>query len=134
MPDCIFCKIAAKEIPTHTVWENEHFFSFPDTHPAQNGHILIIPKTHFSSVFALPEDLYKELFSAAKALSAPLQNAIGSTRIGMVIEGFGVDHAHLHLIPINHAHDMDSTNAKSVPDEELAANAAAIRQEIEKIK
>jgi len=132
MPDCIFCKIAAKEIPSHSVWENDHFFAFLDKHPAQNGHLLIIPKAHAESVWALPEDLYTELFSTAKALSAPLQKAIGSARIGMVIEGFGMDHAHLHLIPINHAHDLDSTNAKSVPDEELAANAAAIKQEINK--
>lgn len=132
MTDCIFCKIISKEIPSYSVWEDEHFFAFLDNFPVQPGHMLIIPKEHVENVFALSADLYKELFTAAKALSTPLQQAMGSARIGMVIEGFGVPHAHLHLVPINRSHDLDSVHTKPGNPEELATLSEKIKKELNK--
>lgn len=132
MADCIFCKIIAKEIPSYSVWDGERFLAFLDLRPVNPGHLLIIPKEHVESVFDMPDGLYEELFQTAKALSAPLQKAMGSVRVGMVVEGFGVPHAHLHLAPINGPHELDSTRAKPMPAEELAEIAAKIKSEVEK--
>ena len=132
MADCIFCKIIAKEIPSQAVWENDRFVAILDVRPVNPGHILIISKEHIETVFDMPAGLYEELFNAAKALSTPLQKAMGSVRVGMVVEGFGVPHAHLHLVPINGPHELDSTRAKPMPAEELAEIAAKIKAQIEK--
>ncbi len=131
MADCIFCKIIAKEIPSHAVWENDRFLAFLTIRPVNPGHLLMIPKVHADSVFALPAARYQELFEAAKALSAPLQHAMGSARVGMVVEGFGVPHAHLHLVPINGPRELDSTRERDASPGELEAVAKTIRNEIE---
>jgi histidine triad (HIT) family protein len=132
MADCIFCKIIAKEIPAAIVWEDEKFLAFLDLHPVNPGHLLIVPKEHSDTIFDMPDNLYQALFNTAKALSAPLQKAMGSVRVGMVVEGFGVPHVHLHLVPINGPHELDSTRAKAMPAEELAAIAEKIKKEIGK--
>jgi histidine triad (HIT) family protein len=132
MAECLFCKIIAKEIPSYTVWENGTFLTILDIHPVNPGHLLIIPKEHIENIFDMPGGLYEEMFNTAKALSTPLQKAMGSVRIGMVIEGFGIPHAHLHLVPIDHAHELDSSRAKPMPAEKLAAIAEKIKKEVEK--
>lgn len=134
MADCIFCKIIAKEIPSYSVWEGEQFFAFLDLRPVNPGHLLIVPKAHIENIFDMPKDLYEALFNTAKALSAPLQKAMGSVRVGMVIEGFGVPHAHLHLVPINGSGEIDSSRAHAMPAEELAAIAEKVKAEVEKSK
>ena len=113
MADCIFCKIINKEIPAYTVWEDEQFLAILDIRPVNPGHLLIIPKEHIENVFDMPRAVYmNELFETVKALSTPLQQAMSSVQVGMVMEGFGVPHAHLHLMPINHGHELDSSRAK----------------------
>ncbi len=134
MAECIFCKIAAKEIPSHTVWEDEKFMAFLDLRPVNPGHLLIIPKEHIENIFDMPDGLYEEIFNKAKALSTPLQKAMSSVRVGMVIEGFGMPHAHVHLVPINKPHDLDSTRAAPMPNEELVVIAEKIKAEVEKAK
>jgi histidine triad (HIT) family protein len=123
-----------KELSTNIIWENDDFLVFTDNTPVAPGHILIIPKEHIENIFALSDGLYEELFKTAKALSAPLQRAMSSKRIGAAIEGFGVAHAHLHLVPINKDHDLDSNNAVAAEDGALAEIAEKIRKEIEKEK
>ena len=130
MADCIFCRIIAKEVPSHAVWENDRFLAFLNIRPVNPGHLLIIPKEHIDPVFGMPDALYQELFETAKALSTPLQKAMNSARVGMVIEGFGVSHAHLHLVPINSPHELDSTREKDASPGELSATAERIRHEI----
>lgn len=132
MSDCIFCKIIAKEIPAHIVWEDDQFSAMLDIRPVNPGHLLIIPKKHIETVFEMPQSLYNALFETAKALSTPLQKAMSSIKVGVVVEGFGVPHAHVHLIPINHAHELDSSRATSMPDDELAEIAEEIKAQINK--
>lgn len=133
MADCIFCKIIRNEIPSYTVWEDDAFQAFLDLHPVNPGHLLIIPKEHAENIFDMPEGRYQELFNTARALSAPLQNAMESVRVGMVVEGFGVPHVHLHLVPINGPHELDSNRAKAMPAEELATIAEKIRKAISNV-
>jgi len=132
MAECIFCKIVGKEIPAYTVWEDDLFMAFLDVRPVNPGHLLIIPKEHIENIFDMPDGLYEEIFNKAKALSTPVQKAMNSARVGIVIEGFGVPHAHVHLVPINKPHDLDSTQATAMPAEELAAIAKKIKAEVEK--
>ena len=130
MPDCIFCKIVSKEIPASTVWENERFLTILDVQPINPGHLLIIPKQHVDVIYDLPADLYQEVFEIAKQLSVPLQKAMQPKRIGMSVEGFGVPHAHVHLIPINAVGELNPERARTVDQEELKQIAEKIKQEI----
>ncbi|HEY5221179.1 MAG TPA: HIT family protein [Candidatus Paceibacterota bacterium] len=132
MADCIFCKIIEKEIPAGVVWEGDRFMAFLDIRPVNPGHLLIIPKEHIENIFDMPGGLYEEIFNKAKALSTPLRTAMSSVRVGMVIEGFGVPHVHVHLVPINGPHELDSSRAKPMPAEELATIAEKIKAEVEK--
>jgi histidine triad (HIT) family protein len=113
------------------VWEGDRFIAFLDAHPVNPGHLLIIPKEHIENIFDMPDGLYKEIFKTAKALSTPLQKAMRSVRIGIIVEGFGVPHVHLHLVPINHGHDMDSGRAMTMSENEMKKVVNKIKTEIE---
>ena len=90
-----------------------------DRHPLQTGHTLIIPKTHVPYVYNMEPAEYTQLFFAARRLEPILRKATNAKRIGLAIEGFGVDHVHLHLIPINHGNEMDPNLAHPATEEEL---------------
>ena len=128
MQNCIFCKIINKEIPSHTIWEDEKFVAFLDVSPVNTGHVLVVPREHHEYIFDLDDTLYADIFHAAKRLAKPLQKAIESKRIGLVVEGFGVDHLHVHLIPINEARQMESHNIREATHEELAHTADKIKK------
>jgi histidine triad (HIT) family protein len=133
MEGCIFCKIAKGEIDSAKIYEDDKFFAFLDLHPVNPGHTLLIPKEHVDYVFNINEPLYSEIFKTAKKLSKPIQNAVKSKRIGISIEGFGVPHTHIHLIPINNVNEIDPNRAKKTTDKELQEIAEKIREEISKI-
>jgi histidine triad (HIT) family protein len=114
------------------VWEDDQFMAMLDIRPVNPGHLLIIPKQHIETIFEIPQPLYNELFETAKALSTPLQKAMNSIKVGVVVEGFGVPHAHVHLVPINHAHELDSSRATPTPGDELEKIAQKIKETIHK--
>lgn len=88
---------------------------------------MLIPKYHIDYVFNLEEPLYSELFKVAKELSEPIKKSMQANRIGVVIEGFGVSHLHVHLVPINTINELNPTRAKRATAEELAQIAARIK-------
>ncbi|MFA5935860.1 MAG: HIT family protein [Patescibacteria group bacterium] len=127
----IFSRIVSGEIPSHKIWEDERFFAFLDIRPIQPGHTLLIPKHEIDSAFELDDETYSALFLVAKRLIPAIQKATGSARVGLVVEGLEVPHAHLKLIPISKPHDLAQENAKDATPEELAMMAERIRKEIE---
>ncbi len=123
----IFTKIVNGEIPCHKIWEDDRFFAFLDIRPIQPGMTLVVPKQEIDNAFDLPEADYAAFLLAAKRLVPAIQKAVGSARVGLVIEGLEVPHAHIKLIPINKAHDLASENAKEATAEELKEMAERIR-------
>jgi histidine triad (HIT) family protein len=113
--------------PAHKVWENEKFFAFLDINPVNPGHTMIIPKHHIDYVFDLEEPLYSELFQVTKELSEPIKRAMQANRVGVVIEGFGISHLHVHLVPINGVEELNPTRARRASAEELVAVTVKIR-------
>lgn len=124
--DCIFCKIAKGEIPCVKIWEDKNYLAFLDMQPVSASHTLLIPKKHTDYLFDINNKEYLELFSKAKDLAILLKSKIKPKRVGLVVEGFGVAHAHVHLIPINNPGDMDSKNAKKASVDELKKVAEKI--------
>jgi histidine triad (HIT) family protein len=117
--ECLFCDIANNKTRSFKVWENEDFFAFLDIAPINPGHILLIPKIHAEDVFVLPGDLFGEIFQVVKKLAEPLRQATSAKRIGMAIEGLGVPHAHIHLVPIHKGNDLNPERAKRASEAEL---------------
>jgi len=100
--DCIFCKIANKEISSYIIEENENHMAFLDIFPNTKGQVVIIPKKHLPSNFIQCDDkeFLKTLFFA-KNISEKMIQKLNVKRVALVIEGTGIDHLHIKLYPIN---------------------------------
>ncbi|MBI4591896.1 HIT family protein [Candidatus Uhrbacteria bacterium] len=125
--DCLFCKIVAGEIPCHNVWEDDGHLAFLDINPVAAGHTMVIPKSHASELFEMDDASYQSLLAASKTVAARLKKVFKVPRIGAVVEGFGVDHVHIHLVPITGPHQLNSHLAKPGDHTELAKLAQRIR-------
>ncbi|MFM1972639.1 MAG: hypothetical protein RL185_1321 [Bacteroidota bacterium] len=108
----IFSKIIQGEIPAYKIAENDLFFAFLDIFPLQKGHVLVVPKIEVDKVFELPDNYLAEMLVFAKPIAKAIEASFPCNRISMVTVGLEVPHAHLHLIPINGADDINFANDK----------------------
>ena len=108
----IFSRIIAGEIPSYKIAENEHFFAFLDIFPLREGHVLVIPKIETDRFFDLPADYLSEMLVFAQPIAKSIEQHFECNRVGITVIGLEVPHAHLHLIPINTANDLNFTQEK----------------------
>lgn len=108
----IFTKIINREIPGYIVEENEKFIAFLDVFPMREGHTLVIPKKEIDYLFDLDDELLKELMIFAKGVAEKIRKVIPCTRIGISVIGLEVPHAHVHLVPMDSADDVNFTRPK----------------------
>lgn len=99
MTDCVFCKIARKEIPAEVVYEDEHFLAFLDIHPQAPGHAQVIPKRHYRFVWDVPN--VGAYFEVARKIALAQRKAFGTEWIISRIIGDEVPHAHIWILPGN---------------------------------
>jgi len=102
----IFTKIVQGEIPAYKVAEDENFLAFLDIFPVAKGHILVIPKKEVDYLFDLDDNTYSELHLFAKKVAAGLKKAIPCEKVGVLVLGLEVPHAHIHLIPMKTEADV----------------------------
>lgn len=115
----IFERIINGEIPCEKIYENESYFVFVDNKPINLGHTLIIPKKPTDYIFDLDKETYLGMFDLATIIAPAIQKATKCVRVGMAVEGFGVPHAHLHLIPLFKEHEIDPDLAHEETPENL---------------
>lgn len=127
---CPFCRIVAGTLSTFKVWEDKNFLAFLDHKPISPGHTLVIPKLHYPYLFDVPEKTYGQLMSIARKLAGPLRSAMGTKRIGLLVEGFGVDHCHVHLVPINGSNELTKKGVVGVSNDEFKRVSDQIRSAI----
>jgi len=108
----IFSKIIAGEIPSYRIAENEKFFAFLDISPLREGHVLVVPKRETDKLFDLPDDYLGEMLLFAKPIAHAIEKAFNCNRCGLSVIGLEVPHAHLHLVPIRSANDLNFTQSK----------------------
>jgi len=108
----IFSKIIAGEIPSYKIAENEKFFAFLDIFPLREGHVLVVPKTEIDKFFDLPDEFLSEMLLFAKPIAKAIERSFNCNRCGIEVVGLEVPHAHMHLIPINSANDLNFTKDK----------------------
>ncbi|MEE4258132.1 MAG: HIT family protein [Bacteroidales bacterium] len=121
----IFSRIVAREIPSYKVAESNKFFAFLDINPLAKGHTLVIPKKEVDYIFDLDDELYKELFAFAKKVGIAIESVVPCKRMGIIVFGLDVPHAHIHLIPINKASDMNFESPKLSFEKETFLEIAA---------
>jgi histidine triad (HIT) family protein len=108
----IFSKIIAGEIPSYKIAENEKFFAFLDIFPLRKGHVLVVPKIETDKFFDLSDDYLGEMLVFAKPIAKSIEKSFNCNRCGIEVIGLEVPHAHLHLIPINNANDLNFNQEK----------------------
>jgi len=108
----IFSKIIAGEIPSYKIAENEKFFAFLDIFPLAKGHVLIVPKIEVDKLFDIPDAYLAEILLFAKPIAHAIEKAFDCNRCGISVIGIEVPHAHIHLMPINNANDINFTKSK----------------------
>lgn len=106
MQESVFSKIIKGEIPSHKIYEDDQVYAFLDIHPINPGHTLLVPKKQVDHLWDLDEAQYHHIWDVAKQLAGHIQETLQPKRVGVIVEGFGVPHAHIHLIPLEHGNDI----------------------------
>ncbi|HVU59293.1 MAG TPA: HIT domain-containing protein [Candidatus Saccharimonadales bacterium] len=126
MQDSIFTKIIKGEIPAHKVYEDDKVLAFLDIHPVRAGHTLVIPKKQIEFVWDLPDDDYRAVMQAVKAVALRLRAVLGTRYVGERIVGVDVPHAHVQLIPFDTVDEFRAPqDMAAAPDHAALAALAA---------
>jgi histidine triad (HIT) family protein len=126
----IFTRIINREIPSYTIAENDRFYAFLDIFPMREGHTLVVPKQETDKFFDLDATTLSDLIAFARPIARAIEKAFPCNRCGISVIGLEVPHAHLHLVPIDGADDLNFTRPKLnlSPDQFLAAQQKIIEQ------
>ncbi len=114
----IFSKIIAGEISCYKIAEDEQFFAFLDINPLVEGHTLVVPKLEVDNFFDMPDDYLEAFLLFAKTIAKAIEKSFDCNRCGLSVVGLEVPHAHMHLVPINRADDLNFTRKKLSPSKE----------------
>ena len=118
----IFSKIIAGQIPCYKIKEDENFIAFLDVFPLVKGHVLVVPKVEVDKFFDLENNLLEAIMLFAKPIAKAIEKSMDCKRCGISVIGLEVPHAHMHLVPISTADDINFTKEKiKVPQEEMIA-------------
>lgn len=131
--DCIFCKIAAGEIPSRKIYEDNDLIAIMDLSPTSKGHSLIIPKEHYTNIYDIDEEIAGKVMKTAKKLATKMTVALNCDGFNLLqnngeTAGQTMFHFHMHLIPRYKDSDNNMLKFTSVSfsDEEMDA----IREQI----
>lgn len=126
MAESVFTKIINGEIPSYKVYEDELTLAFLTIEPVREGHTLVIPKKQIDQYIDLPDEDYFALWASVKIVSARIREVTGKERVGVVIKGLEVPHAHVHLIPFDKGEPLkaDHEGDFGEPDHQALAKMA----------
>ncbi len=123
----IFSKIIAGEIPSYKCAESDKFYAFLDINPLAQGHTLVVPKHEVDYIFDLSDEELADMVVFAKKVALAIQRAFPCRKVGMAVLGLEVNHAHIHLVPLQSEGDMDFRKPK------LQLDADTMNQTADKI-
>jgi histidine triad (HIT) family protein len=108
----IFSKIIEGSIPSYKIAESDKFVAFLDISPLVKGHTLVVPKIEIDKLFDLPDEFLSEMLLFAKPIAHAIEQVFDCNRCGISVVGLEIPHAHMHLIPINSADDLNFNRKK----------------------
>ena len=126
----LFSKIISGEVPSHKVYEDEQTYAFLDINPRQEGHTLVVPKREVDYLFDLPSEDYAALWEAVERVAIALKAVTHCARVVVLVLGYEVPHAHVHLIPTNELADFPFPPIDEQAKGRLAETAARIHEVI----
>ncbi len=126
----IFTQIINGDIPSHRVYEDDHTYAFLDVNPRSEGHTLVVPKREVDYLFDLPDEDYLALWQACSTVSRAVKAATGCKRVVVVVLGYEVPHAHVHLIPSNDLSDLPFPPVAEEAKATFEATAERIRSAV----
>lgn len=128
---CVFCEIIKGNIPAYKIHEDDDIVAFLDIHPINPGHVLVIPKMHVNEFQDLDDKIYTDLMLKAKEIAKNIKLKLSPKRVGLMIAGFDVPHAHIHVVPMNDCHDV--TSKKLFETHRLGASNEELKQILKKL-
>ncbi|KJJ88088.1 HIT family hydrolase [Prevotella intermedia ZT] len=129
----IFSKIAAGEIPSYKCAENDKFYAFLDINPVGKAHTLVIPRKEIDYIFDMDDDDLAAFQLFAKKVARAIKTAFPCKKVAQIVLGLEVDHAHIHLLPINKEGDVDFHKHIELTVEEQTEIAARIFDAFQKL-
>lgn len=126
----IFTRIIRGEIPSVKILEDENYFAFMDIRPINPGHVLVVPKLEIDQLFDAPPELLAGIMPFAQRVAKAIKTAVPCRRIGVLVAGFEVPHAHIHLVPIEGEGELTFSRARPAKPEELQALGQRIREKL----
>lgn len=100
--DCLFCKIANKEIEAKILYEDEYLMVILDAYPDTDGHTLVIPKKHYEDIYSIDPEMFLKIFTTGKEKAQTLMNKLDKSSLTFLINygnAQAIKHFHLHLLP-----------------------------------
>lgn len=127
----IFTKIINGEIPCHKIAESDDCFAFLDIRPQMKGHTLVIPKKETDYIFDVEDEILAKMLPFAKQIAIAIKKVVPCERVGVVVAGLEVPHAHVHLVPMSEMKDLSwQKEPVGMEHSELAELAGAIREQL----
>lgn len=127
----LFSRIINGDIPSYKCAENEKFYAFLDINPIRQGHTLVVPKREVDYFFDLTDEEIGQMQIFAKQVAVAIKKAFPCRKVAQAVIGLEVDHAHIHLVPIDEEGELFSGNHVTLSPEEFEASAEAIRKNFE---
>jgi len=135
---CLFCKIINGEIPAYTVYEDSKFIAFLDIRPANPGHVLVVPKKHYSVLPQMSDKECSAYFNLIKNIVSAVYEATGAIRVQIAQFGIHVPHLHMHVIPRFEDDGLDTLydpyEPKQLSEDELKKAQKIIKKKLKNIK
>lgn len=138
MPDCIFCKIINKEIPSYKVYEDENILAFLDINPVNPGHTLVIPKAHYPDMLNMPYETLAQVMGVARKIAPGVLKAVGAEGFNLGLNngaaaGQIIFHTHFHIMPRFSADGHRLWQGEGMTSDKLNEISDKIRNEISNI-
>lgn len=121
----LFSKIIAGDIPSYKCAEDSRFYAFLDINPLAQGHTLVVPKHEVDYLFDLDNDELAAMIVFTKRVARAIREAFPCRKVGMAVLGLEVNHAHIHLVPLQSEGDLDFRKPKLQFTPEQQAETAA---------
>lgn len=124
----VFTRIIGGELPGTFVWRDERCVAFLSINPLAHGHTLVVPIDEVDHWVDATPELVAHMFEVTRVIGVAQRDAFHCERVGVILAGYEVPHAHIHVIPTNSMSQLSFANAAaSVAGDELQAGATAIR-------
>ena len=124
----LFTRIIEGEIPSYRVAEDAEFYAFLDINPVQPGHTLVVPRQEVDYIFDIEDGLLGRMMVFAKQVARQIQTVTKCRKVAFLVLGLEVNHAHIHLVPINTEGDIDLKKKLQLPAEEMERIASELRE------